>query len=309
MESHSPSRRRLLLPGLLAAAAALMPSALPAQQLEPRAFAPNPVGVSFLSVSTGRTKGDVLLDAAAPIKDFEVDMSDGILGYARTFALGDRLASIGVVVPYLHGDASGIVNGEPREVSRAGWGDVRVRLSTSLLPGSAQDPAAFAAAPPTRTLGASLVVAAPTGQYYAEKLVNIGSNRWAFKPEIGGAIQFRQWSFDGSAGVWFFTDNNDFFGGSRKSQDPVGVLQGHIIYIFAPRLWFGLGLTGYAGGETEVDGNEADDRQENTRVGLVLALPLGRQHSLKFGYSQGARTRAGGDFDYYSVAWQYLWFH
>jgi hypothetical protein len=34
-------------------------------------------------------------------------------------------------------------------------------------------------------LGVSLKVVVPTGQYDPTKLVNNGSNRWAFKPEFG----------------------------------------------------------------------------------------------------------------------------
>ena len=34
-------------------------------------------------------------------------------------------------------------------------------------------------------LGASLVISVPTGQYLKEKLINLGTNRWGFKPEIG----------------------------------------------------------------------------------------------------------------------------
>ena len=33
-------------------------------------------------------------------------------------------------------------------------------------------------------LGASLQVSAPLGQYDADKLVNIGTNRWSIKPEL-----------------------------------------------------------------------------------------------------------------------------
>lgn len=303
-------RRPLLYWGCPMAVAALLAApALQAQQLEPRAFAPNPVGVSFLSLSTGWSEGDVLLDPAAPIEDFEVEYNDLIISYARTFALRDRLASVAIALPYVNADASGIVNGEPRETSRAGLGDLRLRLTASLLPDSAQDMAAFASAPPARTLAASLVVAAPSGEYFDDRLVNIGANRWAFKPEIGGSVQLGRWSLEGSAGAWFFAPNDEFFGGSRKTQDPLAIIQGHVIYNFAPRLWVGMGLTGYAGGQSEVDGQALDDRQENTRAGVAMSWPIGRQHSLRGSWSTGTSTRAGGEFDYFSLAWTYLWLH
>lgn len=33
-------------------------------------------------------------------------------------------------------------------------------------------------------MGMSLTITAPTGLYDADKLLNLGSNRWSFKPEI-----------------------------------------------------------------------------------------------------------------------------
>ena len=36
-----------------------------------------------------------------------------------------------------------------------------------------------------RLIGASLTVTMPTGQYDPARLINPGTNRWGFKPEIG----------------------------------------------------------------------------------------------------------------------------
>jgi hypothetical protein len=183
------------------------------QQLEPRAFAPNPVGINFVSLSTGYTEGDVMLDASSPIQDFEVELNDVIAGYARSFAAGSRLASVAVAVPYVTGEATGLVNGEPRQAPRSGFGDLRARFTLHLLRDSAMDMRRFATEAPDRTLGLSLVVVAPTGEYFDDRLVNIGANRWALKPELGGMRQFGRWTVDGSIGAWLFEDNDDYLGG------------------------------------------------------------------------------------------------
>ena len=47
--------------------------------------------------------------------------------------------------------------------------------------------------------------------------------------------------------------------------------------------------------------------QENVRLGVTLALPLGRHHSVKLYASTGAFARTGSDFDTVGVAWQYRW--
>ncbi len=58
-----------------------------------------------------------------------------------------------------------------------------------------------------------------------------------------------------------------------------------------------------------MDGVDATELQENSRVGLTLSVPLHRPHSLKFSVATGARTRFGADFDNVTVAYQYFWGH
>ena len=117
-----------------------------------------------------------------------------------------------------------------------------------------------------------------------------------------------RWMFDVFAGVWLFTDNPDFFGGVHREQDPMPTLQGHVSYTFRPqRLAGAFDSTYYFDGETSANGVEADDRKENSRVGLTLSLPAGKSHSIKFNYSRGATARLGSNFTTFGVAWQYTW--
>ena len=56
-------------------------------------------------------------------------------------------------------------------------------------------------------MGVSLKVLAPTGQYDPTKLVNWGTNRWAFKPELGYSRRWGNWILDSYGGAWFYTTN------------------------------------------------------------------------------------------------------
>jgi hypothetical protein len=192
-------------------------------------------------------------------------------------------------------------------VYRSGLGDPRLRVAVNLLGAPAMTPKEFAAHRPGRALGASLVVSPPLGQYDPTKLINIGANRWAFKPEFGYTHTVRKWTWEADAGVWLFTDNNHFYGGKTKVQEPISSLQGHVIYTFKPRMWLSFDANFYRGGETSVNGGPKTGLQENSRMGVVFALPVTAQHSLKFSYSRGAVTRIGADFSSYGVAWQYIW--
>ena len=289
-------------------ALALGPQVAAGQELEARAYAPNPVGARFLVATWSHSDGDVLLDASAPIQDFEIRADTYAAGLGGTFALWDRLASAAIIVPYIDATATGLVNEVPERADRAGMGDLRLRLTLSLLPGSAQDVTAFKRAPPDRTLGVSMVVSAPTGEYFPDKLVNLSSNRWAVRPEFGGSRRFGRWNLDGSLGVWLYDDNDEFLGSKVRSQDPLTTLQGHLSYTFAPRLWLGASGTWYTGGTTSVNGVSDRNRQGNSRAGLTLAIPVGQQNSVKLAWSTGVTARFGGDLTTYSMTWQYLWF-
>jgi hypothetical protein len=151
-------------------------------------------------------------------------------------------------------------------------------------------------------------VSAPTGQYDPSKLINLGTNRWAFKPELGFSQPWRRWWLEAYAGVWLFTDNGDFFGGKRREQDPLGVAQAHLVRSFPSRIWAAFDATYYYGGETTVDGVANADRQKNSRIGVTLALPVVGTHSVKLAWAKGVTARVGSNLETLAVAWQYRWF-
>lgn len=279
-----------------------------AQELEPYAYAHNPVGINFFVTAYGENWGDLLFDPTVPITDADAGWHHLTVGYGRSFALFGRTANFALVAPYVWGDASGRLEGELREVHRSGFADPRVRLSVNLLGGPALSPQEFATARPGTTLGATLILVPPLGRYHSDKLVNIGANRWSLKGELGLSQPVGKWRFELAAGAWFFSDNNNFFGGATRAQERVDALQGHVIYTFRRQLWLALDANYYRGGTTTVDGALNADLQDNSRVGLTMSMPLFDLQSIKISYSRGAATRIGGDFQQFTVAWQYAWF-
>jgi hypothetical protein len=278
------------------------------QDLEPRAYSAAPVGTRFLVLGTAYSFGDVLLDPSVPITDVAADIGMVAPGYATTLDFAGRTASLAVILPYAFGKMSGMIGEDFQEITRSGIGDLRVRLAVNLLGGRALTPQEFVRRKPRPSLGASVVVLAPSGQYFPEKLVNIGTNRWAFKPELGFSFPTGRWILDLAASVWLFTHNPNFYGGQLRTQDPLWAGQAHVSYTFRPGLWLAADATLYAGGQTSLDGVVKDDRQENSRGGLTLSLPMGKAYSLKFSGSTGVITRIGGKFTTFSLAFQYRWF-
>jgi len=278
------------------------------QDLEPRAYSPNPAGANFVLVAYGHSTGDVVFDPSVPITDVDANVNTTAVFYGRTFGLLGRSASAAVQLPYVWGTIEGNVFEARRSVYRSGLADLRLRLTSNLLGGPALAPREFAQRRPRTTLGASLLVTAPTGQYDPSKLVNVGTNRWVFKPEVGLSHPAGRWWVELYAGGWFFTDNNDFFGGSHRHQNPLATFQTHVSYVFRSRLWLAADATFYTGGRTTVDGVEKADFQRNTRLGLTLSLPVKRRSGVKVSWARGVVTRVGGDFTSLAVAYQFLWF-
>ena len=276
-----------------------------AQELEPRAYSPSPVGTTFLVVSGTRSTGGVFTDPSLPIQDVEATV--GVLGFGigHAFGIARKQVLLLAALPVIRGQASGAVGEDRHSVTRKGLGDPRVKVSVILTGSPAMTRAEFARAPRRTIVGASMTVAPPLGKYDETKLVNLGSNRWSFKPEVGISHPAGRWTFDAYAGVWFFTENDEFYpGASRREQDPIAALQGHVSYTLGRRAWIALDGTFYSGGTTTIDGVDKADLQRNSRLGATLALPLGSRQSLKFAYSAGATTRVGADFSTVAVAWQ-----
>jgi len=155
-------------------------------------------------------------------------------------------------------------------------------------------------------------VVAPTGQYDPMRLVNWGINRWAFKPEIGYSQRWGRWMLDGYAGVWFYTTNGSFYSIPRpqpQTEEPIGSFEGHLSFdLSSQRCWVSLDGNFWFGGTTGLNGlpNPAT-RQTSSRIGGSAAIPMSKQQTIKFSYSDGAYVRFGGNYQSVAIAWQYSW--
>jgi outer membrane putative beta-barrel porin/alpha-amylase len=276
------------------------------QELEPRAYSVSPSGTNFIVISYGRSFGDLAFDPALPIEDASATINAVSAGYFRSINFLGRSANVTLVTPYSWGTLEGTIAGEFQSVRRSGLRDPLVRFAVNLYGAPSMGPKEFATYRPRTIVGASLAIVAPFGQYDPAKLINLGANRWAFKPEIGVSRVIGRVSLDFYGGVWLFTDNNNFRGRTRE-QALIGSGQFHLSYTVKPRMWVAFDANLYAGGRTRVNGVPGSDLQRNSRLGGTFSLPLGRQQSVKVSYSRGAITTVGADFQAIGVAYQYLW--
>lgn len=294
---------------LCATAFVLIAGSLYGQDLDPRAYLNVPVGTNIAVAAYSRIWGDVLLDPSLPLDDVTTAIDGYALGYFRGINFFGRSANFRLAFPYARGTVQGTVLGDFLSVYRSGIGDLRGQLSVNLLGAPAMTRQEFARYRPKTNLFASFTFLAPTGQYSPSKLVNVGNNRWALKPELAATQQLGKFTLEGYAGVWFFTTNDEFYKGtSVRSQNPMFTGQVHVTYTFRPGLWAGADATFYSGGRTTLDGVDKDDRQNASRVGVVGSWAFAPRMAFKAQYTRTTTIRIGGKFDLLSFAYTYQWF-
>lgn len=290
--------------------AALIALAAPlaqAQQLEPRAYSNLPVGLNFLLAGYTYSSGGLATDPALPLENAQLDIHAPFVAYARSFDAWGKSAKFDAVLAAgcLSGTADS--NGVPVARDICGGLDPAFRVAVNLYGAPALSLQDFRSYRQDLIVGASLQVVAPLGQYDPERLVNLGTNRWTFRPEVGLSKKLGTWTAEASLGVALFTTNDDYFGGRTREQDPVLSTQLHLVYEFPGGTWMAVNGTYYAGGRTTVDGVRQNDELGNSRLGATLAFAVDRQNSVKLHANKGVSVRFGEDFSTIGVAWQHRW--
>lgn len=278
-----------------------------AQDIEPRAYSNAPIGFNFLIGGLAYTRGGLAFDPSLPVSNPDLHTSSAVMGYARVIEIGGQSAKVDVIVPYTALSGTADYRGERVSRDIHGFSNPSFRLSANFYGAPALSAKEFAGWRQDTIVGASLRISTPWAQYDDDRLVNIGTNRWSFKPELGVSKTWDAWTIEGAAGVTFFTDNTEFFGGRTRSQKPLYSAQGHLIYGFRNGMWASFDGTWFAGGRTTINGTLNTDLQQNWRAGATFSVPLQRSTSVKFYASSGLSARTGNSYDLIGAALQYRW--
>lgn len=278
-----------------------------AQSLDPRSYVNTPVGMQFALGGYVYSTGNVLFDPSLPIENAELTLQGPVSGYAQALDLWGLSGKADLVAGYVCADGHAEVDGERRERHVCGLADPVARISVNFIGAPALRLPAYAAYRQDLLVGASLRVATPVGQYDPDRLVNLGTNRWSFKPEIGVSKAIDRTTLEFIGSVTFYTTNSDFYVGRVQTQAPLYAGQVNLVYSLKSGVWAALGGTLYGGGRVTIDGVETGAWQRDSRLGLTVAIPISRHNSLKLYASTGVSTRTGTDFDTAGLAWQFRW--
>jgi hypothetical protein len=285
------------------------PTALRAQDIEPRILTPAPVGTNIVGLTFAHSGGAVLLDKTLPVENVDGSTFSLVPSYTRFFNFFGLSSQVSAAIPLATGEWEGQVLETTKNltVERTGFGDGNVGWTVFLAGAPAMTKAEFRNYERKTTVGVVCRVSLPTGEYDSNRLINLGSNRWHVAPALGVSHWIGKLAVEGYAAAWIFTDNTSMLGDNVLSQDPLFAFQAHLTYAFKPRLWLALGARRTTGGRTSINGVEQDETSENARMGLVLGFPISDRLTAKIFGTTGVRSSTGNDFNTLNVQVFYAW--
>jgi hypothetical protein len=279
-----------------------------AQDTEPRRWSQMPTGINFFGVGYAYTEGDIFFDPLLRIEEATFDLHTVGISYIRSLAFMGKSARLDFVLPYSAGRWEGTIDKEYASVRRRGHGDARARFSVLLYGGPAETPQEFAKTAKSNTVvGAAVSLTLPTGDYNSARLINLGSNRWVIRPQLGVTHSRGNWSGELTASTFIYTNNDNFWRGTELETDPLFAVQAHLVYTFRPGLWTSLGTAYGWGGEATVNGDAKNNPSGNWLTSLSFGFPIDRKQGFKVAWIRGRTQKpTGGDIDSLALSYSVM---
>jgi hypothetical protein len=283
-----------------------------AQELQPRRWSHLPMETNFGGIGYVYTNAEISFDPVLLIEDTDLDLHSFSIKYIRTFKFLGKSARVDLLQAYQDATWTGLLDGVPATARRSGWSDLSIRFAANLIgapPLRAAEYKEYRAGLDRETIvGVGLVIQLPTGSYLEDKLLNLGTNRVTFRPQLGAVHRRNKWAFETTISSWIFTDNDDFFDGNLLEQEPLFAIQQHLDYTVRPGLWAGAGVAYAQGAESTVDGIRKDNETQNLAWLFSMGFPINRQWGVKFAYlGKRTLTSVGADSDSFVTAVSVLW--
>lgn len=278
------------------------------QDLEPRRWTPIPLGTHVLGAGYSYSSGDVFFDPLLEIEDVKVRAHSMVAKFVQPVKIANKLGSVSLLIPFSIADWNGLLSGDPAAVNRTGFADPRIRASLILTGPPAGGPAEIQKYrlenPVYTSFGVSLAVSVPIGEYFEDKLINLGGNRFVFRPQAGLIHTWGKWSFELTGSVFFYTRNPAFFNNSERKQRPTFTLQSHLVKQFNKGAWLSLSAGYGLGGESIINGQAAGDFRSNLLVSASYSFLIAKRQGLKLTYVHTeALENIGADTDNFLLAW------
>lgn len=270
------------------------------------------MNVSFGGVAYAYTEADIDVDPVLQLEEAEMELHTWAAKFIHTFELFDKSARVDFTQGYQEAEWEGVLDGAPASANREGLSDTFVRVAVNLYgspPLSGKEFSAYRAGSDSDTIvGIGLAVRLPTGNYLDDKLLNLGGNRFVFRPQFGVSHNWGLWTAEITTEVSIFTENDEFWDGNKLEQDPLYIVHGHLIYTFRPGLWLSASAGYDYGGESQVNGVNKGDKKQNVGWGIKAAYPINRRTGVNLSYvNTRTQQSTGMDSDTLLASLSYMW--
>lgn len=267
-----------------------------------------PVGINQIELSYTQVHANASIDTSLIIAGAKLNLYQGTISYTRYFGVANRMMWVTAGVPVAGLD--GEVTGTNIRGSISGAGDSSYQVGALLRGGPALSISQFENYKPTTILGVSLTMTAPTGLYHATKILNLGADRWSFKPEIALSHPFgpeHKWQLDAYANSYFYSSNTSYHGREILRQEPLPGFEGHMSYAPNDKLWISVDTRYSFRGNTLIDGADQSNSQRNFILGSEMNVNINARNSLLFEFAKVLVHQNGAALVGFSVKYDYTW--
>ena len=256
----------------------------------------------------------------------DAEASVFVLSWARHMTLFNRASSFAVnlvggnvdvdvdtgVIPlgFLPG---GVLPGASFSQSSSGYADPNAQLVVNLFgTPPLESNVDLLNYEPTWTVDAAVMLAVPIGEYDADKLVNLGLNRfWGrialpIKYHFGVFSPGYMSSFELIPSVWLFAENDDFVG-QKLDNDPLWQLEAHLTHDFTSGFFGSVDALYRSGFQSEIDGTEVGDDIEVGNVGFTLNYQITDNVIMRTGYTSNLFGDSDLDNSILRMQFIYAW--
>jgi len=243
-----------------------------------------------------------------PIPLTETRLQTQSLIYSKIMDIGGRTGGLGVVLPFQDllsfNTQSNVVTAR-----EAGFGDPSVTFEMNLFGAPALQREEMKDWTPGDYCGLHFTFGLPLGQYDPNSAVNLGANRFTFRPLLNYSItrdEGKTW-LDFYASVAFYSANEESLGSNVLQQYPLTDIELHYSRTVYDRLWAGVGVVGLFGGRVEVNDLETTPTQHIGRLAITAGTPMFKGSTAIFGYNNTfARSDGAADANSYILQLIYL---
>lgn len=279
-----------------------------AQDIEPRRWNELPLGTHILGLGYAHTNGKIFFDPLLQVENATFKNDAVALQFIYPFKISNKLARLDVLIPFSIARWEGLLGGLPAAVNRNGFADPRIRLSLNFIGLSAMRPKEmqeYLMKNPKRTsFGVSIAVTLPFGQYFDDKLLNLGQNRFIFRPQIGMVHHWKNWSYELTGSAFIYSNNNNFSNGKTRKQNVVLGAQTHLIRQFKSKIWVCMSLGYGLSGQSIVNNQPNNDDRVDLMGSISFGFNLNKTQAVKLVYIRTETLKdIGANLNTIALSW------